>query len=212
MIDRKIFFDIVRKAPFGGMLRKAQVEGCNYILDEWQRRQLSDLRWLAYVMATVFHETGATMQPVREIGLGRGRDYGAIDRQTGHAYYGRGYVQLTWKRNYAVMGDRLGLDLVANPDLALRPEAALPILFDGMIEGLFTGKALPDYFSPARADWTGARAIVNGTDKAGRIAEQARQFHGALLNAERQGGGMLATLLRRIAGAFNLWSGRKVLS
>lgn len=85
------------------------------------------------------------MQPIREYGRGRGRAYGARDRQTGHAYFGRGYVQLTWKANYALAGGKLGLDLVANPDLALDPGAAARILFLGMAEGWFTGKRLADY-------------------------------------------------------------------
>ena len=32
-------------------------------------------------------------------------------------YYGRGFIELTWKENYAVLGKKTGYDLVNNPDL-----------------------------------------------------------------------------------------------
>lgn len=38
----------------------------NAILSEWEARGLLDKRWLAYMLATAFHETGSRMQPVRE--------------------------------------------------------------------------------------------------------------------------------------------------
>ncbi|ACE93042.1 hypothetical protein AMC90_CH04053 [Rhizobium phaseoli] len=62
------FFSCVPRAPFGGSLWQSQVDGLNKILDEWERRGLSDVRWLAYMLATTFHETGGKMQPVREAG------------------------------------------------------------------------------------------------------------------------------------------------
>ena len=61
MIDRKAFFDAVRRAPANGHLTVGQVDGMGRILDEWERRALTDVRWLAYMLATVWHETGAKM-------------------------------------------------------------------------------------------------------------------------------------------------------
>ena len=49
--------------------------------------------------------------------------YGGIlgnARNEGYRYRGRGFVQLTGKENYQVIGKRLGLDLVNNPDLILK--------------------------------------------------------------------------------------------
>lgn len=65
MIDKKTFFAYARKAPFGGRLTQAQVDGMAAILDAPSAASLSDEK-IAYVLATVFHETGANMQPVRE--------------------------------------------------------------------------------------------------------------------------------------------------
>lgn len=182
MIDRFKFFSSVRQNIFGGKMLEKQVQGCNAILKEWEAQQLTDLRWLAYMLATTYHETAATMQPIEEYGKGKGRKYGKADSDTGLVYYGRGYVQLTWKENYATMGKLLGKPLVEAPELALKPEIATAILFKGMIKGLFTGKKLGDYFNARKEDWVNARRIINGIDKAELIASYAKKFFSALTN------------------------------
>lgn len=57
---------------------------------------------------------------------------------------------------------------------------ALHVLFDGMVRGVFTKKKLSDYFSATRSNWVGARAIVNGTDQAAKIADISKKFYAAL--------------------------------
>jgi len=179
MINPDAFFKAVRASPFGGHLTQGQVDGLNIIIDKWEEYELTDLRWLAYILATTFHETARTMQPIEEYGKGAGHTYGEPDPETGQTYYGRGYVQLTWKTNYEKMGDLLEVDLVNNPGLALDPEIAVRILFTGMTLGTFTGKKLADYFAWL-TDEINARRIVNGTDKAATIAGYARAFYVAL--------------------------------
>jgi putative chitinase len=180
LIDRTKFYDAARPI-FGGTISQSQVDGINTILDQWEFRQPSDdLRWLAYMLATTKHETAHTMQPIKEYGLGAGHEYGQPDPVTGQTYYGRGFVQLTWKANYQTFADRIGVDLVNNPDLALDPAIATTILFDGMQHGLFTGVGLPKYFNPTTDDWLNARRIINGTDQAARIAGYGHAFHAAL--------------------------------
>lgn len=180
MINRKHLFDSVRESLFNGSISQHQVEGIDTILSEWEAQGLTDLRWLAYILATTFHETAKTMQPIEEYGKGKGRKYGVADKITGHAYYGRGYVQLTWKANYKTMGDLLGKPLVEEPELALEPDIAAQILFKGMIGGLFTGKKLADYFDADIEDWVNARRIINGVDCAKMIANYANEFYTAL--------------------------------
>jgi putative chitinase len=187
-INRIIFYDRVRSDLFMGRLSQYQVDGMNVILDEWERRGLTDLRWLAYMLATVKWETAHTMQPIAEYGQGRGYPYGRRDPETGQIYYGRGFVQLTWKRNYECMGRLLDLDLVGNPDLALSLGPATQILFEGMLRGDsevgdFTGMALEDCFNDETEDWVKARRIINGTDRADEIAGIGRRFHAALVAA-----------------------------
>lgn len=181
MINRPFFFDYVRGHLFDGRLRQAQVNGLNAILDEWDARHArKDDRWLAYMLATTHHETDRTMQPIEEYGKGRGLAYGLPDAETGCTYYGRGFVQLTWRANYARMGKRLNLDLVHKPERALRLDVATQILFLGMMEGSFTGKKLSDYFGPTVEDWVGARRIINGLDKARLIASHAKSYYAGI--------------------------------
>lgn len=184
-LDRAKFFDAVRRQPFAGHLTKPQVTGMEAILDACP----PDLgvEKTAYCLATTFHETARTMRPIEEFGRGKGKKYGPT------GFWGRGYVQLTWETNYAKATKRLralGIlkaseDLVKTPALAMRPDVAATILFYGMVEGWFTGKALADYFGPGRADPVGARRIINGTDADKLIAGYHAQFRVALLASVR---------------------------
>ena len=179
MIDRNRFFSAARAGAFGGTMTQGQVDGCGAILDGWESRpEFTDLRWLAYMLATAKHETAHTMQPIEEYGKGAGHAYG--EPVNGQIYYGRGYVQLTWATNYARMAALTGVDLVGHPELALDPKIAALIMFDGMKGGLFTGVGLPRYFNDQTCDWVNARRIINGTDRAGAIADIARAFYIAL--------------------------------
>lgn len=189
MINRKQFYDKVRPL-FGDKLLDTQVAGMAVILDGWEASVYvdKDRRWLAYMLATTYHETAKTMRPIEEYGKGKGRPYGKRLKLDGKPYattqnlfYGRGFVQLTWYENYQKAGNKLGIDLIAHPELALRMDIATRILFAGMFEGWFTGKKLADYFSGDKADWVNARRIINGTDKAALIAGYGRQFYAALV-------------------------------
>ena len=166
--DRKIFFDTVRPVLFGGKLSQQQVDGMDDILREWETDHAEwDLRWLAYALATTKHETASTMWPIEEYGKGSGQPYGEKDPVTGYAYYGRGFVQLTWADNYKKADDELGLtgDLSTywHPDRALDPAVAADIMFLGMYEGWFRkGKKFEVYFNKTADDPYNAREIING--------------------------------------------------
>lgn len=55
------------------------------------------------------------------------RNLGNSEKGDGHKFRGRGLTQLTGRSNYARAGKALGIDLVANPDLASDPEIAAKI-------------------------------------------------------------------------------------
>jgi putative chitinase len=179
-INRQTIFNKIRVSLFNGKLSQLQVDGIETILNEWESRGLIDLRWLAYMLATAYHETGHTFQPIEEYGKGKGRKYGIPDPITGHVYYGRGFVQITWKYNYETFSERLHTDLVNNPDRALDCKISTDILFEGMISGLFTGRKLYDYFNSIEEDWINARRIINGKDRAELISNYAKAFFKSL--------------------------------
>jgi putative chitinase len=186
------FFAVMRQMR--GPLRTEQVRGANAILEACRGWPLS---WTAYALATAWHETDYTLQPVRENGGDRylsRYDTGRLADRLGNTpepdgdgqrYCGRGYVQLTGLRNYRVAATKLGRDLVNNPDLAMEPGAAAFVMRHGMEDGWFTAKKLSDYLPRSGAATFGqfvlARRIINGADKAAKIAGEAEKFQEALI-------------------------------
>jgi putative chitinase len=181
------FFSRVRKDPFPEKLSQSQVDGITAIAAAWEAHGDGDKRKLAYVLATAFHETAKSMKPITEFGnrtyFGKydGREsLGNNQPGDGYRFRGRGYVQLTGRRNYADWSKRLGKDLIDDPDLALDPAVAGEIAVKGMMLGTFTGKTLAAYIGKGAADYVNARRIINGTDRAKLIAGYARAFEAAL--------------------------------
>lgn len=175
-IDREKFYHNYRLLM--GKLSQVKVDNLNFILNCMEiDNRLKEVTHMAYMLATVKHETGDTYAPIEEYGKGKKQPYGKQDETSGLIYYGRGYVQLTWKVNYKKLSDRIRLDLVSSPQLALVPAIAYTIMSIGMHEGMYTGKALKDY-GPFNGnyDYLYARQIVNGLDRAPMIADYARKF------------------------------------
>jgi putative chitinase len=181
------FFDAVRSSLYGGALNQAQVDGLDAIGQAWEQYGDGDPRKLAYILATAHHETGA-FKYVREIWgptaaqkkyEGR-KDLGNTVAGDGKKFMGRGFVQLTGRRNYADWSKRTGLDLLKEPDLVTQPAVAARILVQGSMLGTFTGKKVGDYIDGAKADYVQARRVINGTDRAVMIAGYAEQFLAAL--------------------------------
>lgn len=172
------FYTTVRTVT--GSLNQMQVDTIQALLAEAAHWPAS---WMAYGLATAWHE--ARLEPIEEIGKGKGKPYGAAGKY-GQPQYGRGLVQLTWDRNYE-WADRecCGGDgsLLANFGRALEPDIAALILIRGMETGAFTGKKLADYLPPRanHAQFAAARKIINGADRADMIANYAETFQTALI-------------------------------
>jgi len=203
VFDRKSYFDSVRASLFGSLTQQ-QVEGQEAILGEWELQvvdpPMTDLRFLAYMLATTYHECSAKMWPIEEIGKGEGQPYGKIDPETGQAYYGRGYVQLTWRENYKRATTELGLkgdaDLEWHPEMALDPQIAADVMFLGMREGWFRKSSdgrpqtLYRYFNNTTDDPFEAREIINGDKNkvpnwstGVSVGQLIKGYHGKFLTA-----------------------------
>jgi hypothetical protein len=194
-MDKAVFFEALRarSVPLGQgatlRLADSQVGGFETVLHACKG---SPLAHATYMLATAWHETNATMLPVREA-------YWLSEawRKNNLRYwpwYGRGYVQLTWIDNYrradkecAAAGlIKLG-QLLADPDLAMRPDISAFIMRKGMDEGWFTGVKLASVLPPVgvatRVQYMNARTIINGRDKSDLIEDYAQVFERALRNA-----------------------------
>lgn len=181
--DRNIFFNEVRNELFEGALTQQQVDGMSVILAVWEYdaggTPMSDIRWLSYMLATVYKECAMRMWPTTE--------YGSQSYLEGKSYYpyvGRGFVQLTWEDNYRTASAALGLiddrDLVEHPEMALDSLISARVMFRGMAEGWFTGARLGQFFSDDEDNPYDARTIINGHDCAKEIEGYHDQFLKAL--------------------------------
>ena len=195
-ISRRVFYDLAGQSVFNGALSAVAIDNMEIILDYWFAKHAKrPIEQLAYILATVRREVGSNMAPVRETFAKSdeeartklaGKVYAQPAGEHGHAYYGRGYVQLTWLRNYERQQKKLGIPFVENPDLALRREHAINILVEGMLEGDFNeqGHGLGYYVNETRQDFFEARRTVNMLDHAKEIAGNARAFLEALTQAK----------------------------
>lgn len=129
---------------------------------------------MAYVLATVEWETAKTFKPVREA-FWLDESWRKKNLKY-YPYYGRGYVQLTWKNNYEMYAKILDLNLSENPDLALEPNTSLFILVHGFKVGAFTGFKLTEYINHNHVDFIGARHCINGTDHQHDIANLTHKY------------------------------------
>lgn len=191
------FFDRARNVDLlGPSLSASEVAGCNAILDACASWPIA---WTAYGLATAYHETAGTMEPILERGGSeylrrnydvtgrdpeRARRHGNVRPGDGVLFAGRGLVQLTWQVNYAKAAKLTGVDLLAAPEKAMQLPLAAKILEGGMREGWFTGRKLAQFLPTVghgkRDQFVKARAIINGSDRADLIAEVAMDFQEAL--------------------------------
>lgn len=195
-MNRTAFFNAIRASLFRGALTQPQVDGINADLDYWEANYpAGNPNHLAYILATEYHETRATMQPIPEDGgrerlmrmyditgdrPDKARDLGNTTPGDGATYTG-GKVQLTGRNNFRKLGKRLGIPLEDEPSRIYDMATSTAVLFVGMIEGKFTGKSLQNYTDLAgNLDEINARRVVNGTDKAAKIAAIYEKFQTAV--------------------------------
>lgn len=149
-----------------------RVEGVRAISHAIAEASITDVRHIAYIFATCAHE--CSFLCIEERKAAQGTTVWEMQKKYWNTgYYGRGYAQITWKKNYEKFEKLLGLPLVAQPELALVPETSAKILVIGMRDGMFSGKKLSDYINAKSTDFIRARRVVNGNFQADRVAAHA---------------------------------------
>jgi putative chitinase len=207
-MNKEKFFKDARLV-FGRAFSHRNVETVNAIIDEADRRGISN-EWLAYILATAHGESALDYakrenmnyradriaqvwprlagrsselagQPTRlaNVAYANRNGNGGYDTGDGWAFRGAGLVQLTGRENYR----KFGVD--QSPASAATIPKAVQIIFDGMINGMFTGRKLSDYDVPGGFDFHSARAIVNGSFEAGRYSSWAQRYLDALVKSGR---------------------------
>ncbi len=174
-MNRKEFYIKLKDNGLFKAITQSQVDGIEAVLNEWQANAYTDIRWLAYELATIYHETAKTMQPVKEKG---GLAY--LKSKSYYPYYGRDLLQTTWLQNYKKVKAFTGIDVVTNPDLIADLNTSAKVALHFMVNGLYTGVGLGKFFNARRNDPINARKIINGTDKAELIAGHYDRFLSAL--------------------------------
>jgi putative chitinase len=163
-------FKEIHKEVFGKLPPESVIKFKNRLIAD---NRIIDIRNAAYILATVKHETGDTFQPVKEA-------YWLSEtwRKKNLRYYpwyGRGFVQITWERNYRMAGEKLGKDFITFPEATMDYDNSYEITVRGMLEGWFTGISLKQV-----NNYKAARKVVNGTDRADLIASYAFNYEKCL--------------------------------
>jgi putative chitinase len=209
-INRKFFFDRVRAHLYKHGLDQDAVNGHLAILERWEGEMPnSDDRWLAYMLATAYHETGRHMQPVEEnLNYSAKRLLEVFPKRFKSAAEAASYAGDPERIANRVYADRLGngneesgdgwryrgrglvqitgranyekFGIDDRPDSALEPAGALTMLFEGMIKGRYTKYGLRHFFNGAKEEWVEARQMINGFDRADDIGGYARHYYSAI--------------------------------
>ncbi|MDB5097754.1 MAG: Membrane-bound lytic murein transglycosylase precursor, partial [Cyanobacteria bacterium RYN_339] len=129
------------------------------IVQAFKEQGIGDTKTLMGVLAISARESAMT--PILEFASGTAydgrKDLGNTQPGDGPRYKGRGYIQLTGRSNYRYYGQKLGLDLENNPDLAMRPDVAARITAVYFKDRGLAPKA-------QAGDWRGVNRGVAGGD------------------------------------------------
>jgi Chitinase class I/RTX calcium-binding nonapeptide repeat (4 copies)/von Willebrand factor type A domain len=196
VLESSIGLEFIKKC----FRNETEHEKIDLIIDTCLSQGINLCNQIAYILATARHESKRFKDleedyngdPVKYFNKKYGNRLGnQLGTNDGYTYRGRGFVQLTGRVNYEKFGRALSLDLLNKPDIATDPFIAAKILAYGMKQGTFvaSGKKkkdgnfqfsskqnLSEYLTLEKEDYSNARRIVNGTDRAELIASYAENY------------------------------------
>jgi hypothetical protein len=175
--------NILERAQCPSEIRPLAKKNLPLVLNQCLNNGVIDRGQIAYVFATAEHEShfGRFMMELDDGWYLEDReDLGNTAPGDGPRFKGRGFVQITGRRNYRIWSDKLGINLIDNPEKAALPEIAAPILVRGMRDGSFTGVGLSDFIMGDRRDFFNVRRIVSGLNRSDQIAQIAESYFKAI--------------------------------
>jgi putative chitinase len=138
-IDKEKFLFIYEQQEFKTLSDLAQRGLLDLLACMEADEHLTDVRWIAYMLATTQHEVGGTWQPIHEHGsqsyfIGRygsqtrvGKELGNDTPEEGADYAGRGFPQVTGESNYEMAESALRKEY---PDVVAKFESRTGKKFD----------------------------------------------------------------------------------
>lgn len=188
------------------------------ILTEWDRHpEWKDERWLAYILGTIFHESGGLQNKIERMDYGSaatlsriwpshfdslekagefvhnpealanevyGGRFGNTEPGDGWRYRGRGLLQITGRAHYKQLGQAIGVDLEAQPELMIAPSIAGRVAVDGFVASHMLQVA--KYFNEDTEDWINVRKVFNGgLTGAQEVATRSKAFMECIKSANR---------------------------
>jgi predicted chitinase len=156
--DQLLGMDAAQLAEVMDVPVETMQESLPLIAEAIQEAGVTDKNAVIGILATIKAEV-SNFKPISEHADGtayEGRaDLGNTQPGDGPRFKGRGFIQLTGRANYAAYGEKLGIDLVGNPDLAMEPRTSAKILVQYFQDRGLIEKA-------AAGNWEGVRRGVNG--------------------------------------------------
>lgn len=139
--------------------------------------RIVDVGTISYMFGTIYAET-----EIKNFSPATTERIGSVNQNKEYVkegFYGRGWIQLTYKDKYKLASKVIGKDLIRKPDLALVPENAYEILFRGMTDGWIevyrtsingaVAREVPiklsDFISEKEVNFDLARAVINANCK-----------------------------------------------
>lgn len=173
---------------FDKQITPSQIQSISKITNYWiLHYPKSDLKCLAYILATADYETNRTFRPIVDKSKGKAERYGTMEKLNGNKYskpiqlyYRRGILPMIWYENYQNISKKSGIDVLNFPEKLMDISISIQILVDGMMKGWFTGQKLEDYLSADKSNWTKARKVVCKSENAQIIKFLGISYYKAL--------------------------------